>query len=216
MSKLITKKEIIPVLIILCVVAASAIFYSRLPVKVPSHWNARGEIDGYAGRGFTVIFFPSLILGIYLLSTFFPFIDPLKENVEKFATPYFYLRTILVLFLSSLYFYTIYAAVKGGAAMPIDMFILPALGVMFIAIGYLLPKFKKNYVVGIRTPWTLHSEEVWNLTHQRAQKWFTGAGIFLILGGFLKLGIFVLIIMAICLFYPIVDSYFIYRKVNKK
>lgn len=216
MSKLITKKEVLPVLIIIAVIAVSFMTYKYLPEKVPSHWNARGEIDGYAGRGFTVIFFPSLILGIYLLSTFFPFIDPLKENVEKFATPYFYLRTILVLFLSSLYFYTIYAAVKGGAAMPIDMFILPTLGVMFIVIGYLLPKFKKNYFIGIRTPWTLHSEEVWDMTHKRARKWYVGAGVIIMLGGFFKNARFILPIMILLLLYPIVDSYFIYRKVNKK
>lgn len=215
MTKIITKKEIIPILIIMSVIAASVIMFSRLPDSVPSHWNINGQADGYAGKNFTVIFFPSLIIAMYLLLTFLPFIDPLRKNIEQFAVPYFWLRTVLVSFLSLLYFYTLYAGITGIRAFPINMFIMPALGVMFIVIGYLLPKFKKNYFIGIRTPWTLHSEEVWNLTHKRARKWYVGAGILLIPSGFLKTGGWIMAVMILFLLWPVADSYFIYRRLKK-
>lgn len=211
--KLITKKEIIPGLILVAVILASFIFYSRLPSKIPSHWNLNGEIDGYMSKNFSVIFFPLLIAGIYLFMTVLPFIDPLRKNIEASAEAYFWLKTILISFFSLLYFYSIYAGINAQGIFSINLFIMPTLGLMIIAIGFLLPKFKKNYFVGIRTPWTLESEEVWIKTHKRAKKWFILAGLLLILGGFMpSIGKWLLIVMILMVLWPVVDSYLLYKK----
>lgn len=211
-QNLITKKEWVPVLIILAVILASIIFYPRLPDRVPSHWNIQGEIDGYAGKNFTVTFFPSVIIFLYLLVTFLPFLDPLKKNIETSGKAYFWLRTILVGFFALIYFYTLYAGISNGRNFS-GNFIFFILGVMFVAMGFLLPGFKRNYFLGIRTPWTLDSDEVWRKTHQRAKKWFIGAGVLMIIGSLFKnLKAWFLILIFFPLLWPVVDSYFIYKK----
>jgi uncharacterized membrane protein len=59
---------------------------------------------------------------------------------------------------------------------------LPAIGLLFIFIGFMLRQAKRNFFIGIRTPWTLSSDTVWNETHR------VGAVLFMISGGFAFLG----------------------------
>ncbi|MFH1188171.1 MAG: DUF1648 domain-containing protein [bacterium] len=216
MSKLITKKEFIPSAILLAVIIVGALVYPSLPAKVPSHWNVNGEIDGYMGKTFAVYFFPGLILAIYLLMTFLPFIDPLRKNIEKSAKAYFYLKVLLVSFFSLLYVYTIMAAFSGEI-FPINLFMFLTLGLLIVGMGFLMPNFKKNYFIGIRTPWTLESEEVWDKTHQRAKKFYVFGGLFVVFGGLLHIPFwFVFAAMMVFLLWPVVDSYFIFKRLEKK
>jgi len=216
MKKLITKKEIIPLAILVAIIAVSIALYPSLPEQIPSHWNTAGQVDKYASKNFTVFFFPSLILFIYLLITFLPFIDPLKKNIEKSSEAYFYLKTVLVAFFALIYGYTLASGIAGAKNFPINLLILPTLGLMLIFIGFLLPKFKRNYFVGIRTPWTLESEEVWNITHKRAKKWFILAGLTVIMGAFIKVGfLWFFIPMLAFLLWPVVESYLIFKKLKK-
>lgn len=208
--KIITKKEILPVSLILIVFAFGLSIYHCLPETMPTHWNAQGEVDGWGSRDFAVFFFPCLILGVYLLMLFIPLIDPLKKNYPLFARPYFYFRLLIVFFFASLYFYTLAAGL--GLKMNINYFIIPANALLFILIGGFLPKIKKNYFVGIKTPWTFHSEEVWDKTHQFSGKLFIAAGIFSLLG-LLNFWLFVIPILTAALG-SIIYSYFVFRRVK--
>jgi uncharacterized membrane protein len=210
-----TKKEILPIFIILAIIAFSFYIYPSLPDQVPSHWNERGEIDAYSGKTFAVLFFPGLTLGIYLLMMFLPRLDPLRKNYPSFSTAYYWIRTVLVVFFSGLYLFTIWTALGGD--LKINNFIIPAISILFIVIGILLPKVKKNYFVGIRTPWTLASEETWNKTHSLGGKLFVLTGLLTLLSPFLSekpmtFLIFTVIEAVIIVF---VYSYLIYKKVEK-
>jgi uncharacterized membrane protein len=59
---------------------------------------------------------------------------------------------------------------------------LPALGVLFIFVGYLMRKAKRNFFIGIRTPWTLSSDRVWDETHRVGSVMFMVAGVLAFLG----------------------------------
>ncbi|MFH1564553.1 MAG: DUF1648 domain-containing protein [bacterium] len=216
MSKLITKKEFIPLAILLAAIIVGVLVYPSLPAKVPSHWNINGEIDGYIGKTFAVCFFPGLILAIYLLMTFAPLINPLRKNIEKSAKAYFYLKLLLVSFFSALYMYTIIAAFAGGENFLIDLLIIPTFGLLIIGMGFLMPHFKKNYFIGIRTLWTLGSEEVWDKTHQRAKKFYIIGGLCIVFGGLLHIPFwFVFSVMMVFLLWPVVDSYILFKKLGK-
>ena len=210
--KIFTKKEILPISLIIFTFLVSAFLYPELPGQIPSHWNINGEIDAWTCKTFTVLFFPGLTLVFYLLMTFLPLIDPLKKNYLGFIMPYFWFRTAFVLFLASLYLYTLWVSL--GAKLNINYFIIPAISILFIVIGIFLPKVKKNYFVGIRTPWTLYSEEVWNKTHQSAGKFFIAAGIISLFGLFLPKQSFIIIITAVlaAALISVIYSYFIFRK----
>lgn len=213
--KIFSKKEILPLGFIILVFIISIILFPQLPEKVPSHWNSRGEIDSWAGRGFTVIFFPILILGIYLLMTFMPLIDPLRKNYHKFSSVYFWLKTVFVVFFSLIYLYTLWTAFRNN--LDIIYFILPLCSLLFIILGFFIPKIKRNYFVGIRTPWTIHSEEVWNKTHKFSGKIFILAGIISLLAIIIKnysFLIFIIVVMSAAVV-SIAYSYFIFRKIEK-
>jgi uncharacterized membrane protein len=213
--KIFTTKEILPIAFILLVVSVGILLYPFLPDKIPSHWNARGEIDAWSGRNFTVIFYPALILGIYLLMILLPLIDPLRRNYLKFSRAYFWIRTVLVLFFAMLYFYTLWTVLGGD--LNINYFIIPAIFLLFLVIGVSIPKIKKNYFVGIRTPWTLYSEEVWDRTHQFGGKFFILAGFIILLALFFPEYYFQIILAAVIVgaLIPVAYSYIVFRRIEK-
>lgn len=181
--KLYAQKEILPILLILAVFAFGLYFWSQLPERIPSHWNIQGEIDGWSSRNFAVFFFPVLMAGLYLLLSFLPLMDPLRGNIESFASFYFWFKVIFILFLASLYFITIYTGL--GHQVNIGRYVMWGIAVLFFYIGLLLPKTKRNYTIGIRLPWTLHSEMVWDKTHQFGGKAFIGLAVLTAVAGFL-------------------------------
>lgn len=212
--KVITQKEILPIALIALAFIVGSFLYPQLPDKIPSHWNVEGEIDAWSSKNFGVFFFPGITLGLYLLMTFIPLIDPLRRNYPKFHIPYFWFRTLFVLFFVSLYFYTLWAAL--GTKLNINYFIIPVLSVLFILIGIFLPKVRKNYFVGIKTPWTIHSEEVWDKTHQFGGKVFVAAGAISLAGLFFPEHSFLVLMTAIlsAAFISVIYSYFVFRKIG--
>jgi len=173
--KLYTKKEILPIILILAIFAIGLYFWPQLPERVPSHWNIYGQIDGWSSKNLAVFFFPALIAGLYLLLSFLPLMDPLKANIELFSHLYFWFKVVFVLFMASLYILTIYAGL--GHQVDVGRYVILGIAVLFFFIGLMMPKIKKNYTIGIRLPWTLHSEAVWDRTHQFGGKLFIALAI---------------------------------------
>ena len=216
-TKLFSLKEIFPLIIILAMVLVSIGFYSAacLPDRIPSHWNAAGEIDGYSSKAFTLIFYPALALGMYLLMIFLPLLDPLRKNYIKFKTPYYFIRLVLVAFFALLFFFSL--AAGYGYQWNIKNLMIPAISLMIIAFGFILPKIEKNWFVGIRTPWTLGSDKVWQDTHKFGGKTFMLAGLLsfftIFLPSELAFGLFLAIILVGTLS-PVLYSYIVYRKLG--
>jgi uncharacterized membrane protein len=212
------KKELLPISIIILTIVLGFIFYSSLPEQVPSHWNAQGQIDDYSGRMFSVIFFPALTLFIYLLMSVLPNIDPLKKNYEKFSNVYFWTKVILVVFMSLMYIFTLLASLEL-ITFNIRYMIIPLLSLLYLVLGYFMPKIKKNYFYGIRTPWTLNSEEVWDETHKMAGKLFIGAGIIslfsILFEGEISFIIFMVSILGAA-FGSVIYSYIIFKRLSKR
>lgn len=209
-----TKKEILPILLIIIAIIVGLQMYASLPDEVPTHWNAQGEVDATGSKNFAIFFFPSLAIGIYLLMLLIPFIDPFRKKYKTFIMPYFWMRTVLIAFLLAIYIYSLFAA--SGTKLNIIYVIVPALSVLFIVFGLLMPKIKRNYFVGIRTPWTIHSEKTWNKTHKFGGKSFVIAGIVSLLALFFKEYVFSIFITVILLasLIPVVYSYFVFRKIG--
>ena len=98
----------------------------------------------------------------------------------------------------------------------INYFIIPLISIFYIVMGIFMPKIKKNYFVGIRTPWTIHNENVWNKTHQFSGKLFILAGIISLLGIFAQNYAFIIFLTAIlsAAFASVAYSYFAFRKLK--
>jgi len=143
----------------------SAYLYSQLPENMPSHWNAAGDVDGYMPKIWALFMMPLVNLGLLGLFVLIPIIDPLKHNIEKFRKYYDGLVVLLILFMSYIHFLTLVAGL--GVQFNMTLAMLPALGFLFYYMGILTENAKRNWFVGIRTPWTLSSEKVWNRTHKK-------------------------------------------------
>ena len=156
-------------------VAASFWFYARFPARVPTHWNAAGVADGFSGPAFAAFFFPAMIIALYLLLVFLPAADPQKKRYEEFSRPYQAIRFSIVAYMTMLYF--VASLIGLGYGISIHKVMVLSIGLLFIVLGNFMPKFKKNWFVGIRTPWTLSNEDIWNKTHRVGGKMFTLGGL---------------------------------------
>ncbi|HBQ64007.1 MAG TPA: hypothetical protein DD727_03610 [Clostridiales bacterium] len=197
---------------------ATLILYPSLPEKIPMHWNARGEIDGWGGRN-SAFLLPLIILGLSLLLKFIPKIDPHKKNYASFEGPYALIRLGFVVFMG-----VIQAAILRSAfdaqAVKVDFLISLSMGALFALLGYAMPKFRHNYFVGIRTPWTLANETVWKKTHQLGGRiWLAGGLVMIVSAALLKDTLLVGILMGMILvmvLVPVIYSYIVFRQEDSK
>ncbi|OGF25222.1 hypothetical protein A2331_05935 [Candidatus Falkowbacteria bacterium RIFOXYB2_FULL_34_18] len=173
------KTEIIPILLILVLGISSFYFYSYFPERVPIHWNFAGEPDNWGSPLFAAFMLPALISIMYLFFLFLPTVDPKKERYAQFHKIYHIFKTIIMFFMAVIYFVASLNALDYN--IPIDVYIPLLIGLMFIIMGNYFSKIKPNWFIGIRTPWTLSSEYVWNKTHRFGGKIFMLGGLALML-----------------------------------
>ena len=141
-----------------------------------------------------------------------PRIDPLKENIEEFRKYYDGFVILFMIFMIFIYFQTILWSI--GIKLSPNAYLPIAAGIMFIGVGILCENTRRNWFVGIRTPWTLSSDKVWDKTHRVGGKLFKIAGVIAIVGIFFQsyAVYFVLIPALLVAAYTIVYSYFEYKK----
>lgn len=199
--------------IFVAAVIISVVFYPRLPETAPIHWNSAGEADNFAPRAVAVSIGPALLLVTALLFLALPAISPRGWSIDRASRGY--RATTLVTLLALLAIHAI--AVLSAAGVPIDLnVVMPiVLGVLFVVLGNYMTTVQRNFFIGIRTPWTLASEDVWFRTHRLGGRLFMAGGIAIALmplfgihDGFVPL----LLIMGVVATIPIVYSYVIYRR----
>lgn len=209
------KTEIISVIALLITLGASFYFYNNFPPTVPTHWNIAGEVDGWGSKFVAAFVIPLIILGMYLMFLFLPLLDPKKERYSQFAKVYHVFKTILVVFMAIIYFITSFSGL--GYNIPVATIIPILVGLLFVIIGNYMSKLKMNWFVGIKTPWTLSSEEVWNKTHRVGGKIFIISGIIIAIMNWLpmnaKMPIFITVILMMTLG-TFGYSYWLFKKEN--
>lgn len=163
--------------------AFSVAVYGRLPARVPTHWNFRGEVDGWSEPLHAAVILPLIALGVWLLLRFLPRIDPRRENYAKFGDTYDLIVNVIVAFLALTHVVMLGAAL--GWPISIGRVIPAGVGALFIILGNFLPRARPNWFFGIRTPWTMTNDRVWERTHRLGGYLFVGAGLlFLVMAVF--------------------------------
>jgi uncharacterized membrane protein len=201
--------------IVAAIFVGSVIAYPFLPPVVATHWNADNVVNGTMGPFAGAFLLPCMMLVLLLIFIAIPSIDPLRENIESFRRQYNTFVACILLLLA-----IVQASLLSwnvGFEFDVRLVILPAIGLLLIYLGTILPQTKRNWFIGIRTPWTVSSDFVWKKTHE------LGGRLFQILGGIVILSIFVeqyafailvapLIIIVVGL---MVYSYVLYEKHEK-
>ena len=207
---------IISLIAILAATVASAAIYPRLPEMAASHWNAAGQVDGYMPRFWAAFLMPLVSIGLLLLFLAIPAIDPLKANIAKFRSYYNAFIALFIVFMLFIHAITL-AWNLGYDQFNIGNAIIPAVGLILIFAGVIMMKAKRNFFIGIRTPWTLSDDTVWEETHKLGGKLFIAAGIITMLSVFLgERGIWIMLPAALLAgFIPVVYSYIVWRRLVK-
>jgi uncharacterized membrane protein len=179
--KLTLKSEIFSLAILAISIAASFYFYAHFPERVITHWGFNGEPNGWSGRSFAAFFMPALLIGMYAMFLVIPWLDPRKERYVEFAKAYNVFRNFIIFFMLVIYF--IASLNNIGYNLDVKTWTSVGVGLLFIILGNYLGKLKQNWFIGIRTPWTMSSEIVWNKTHRFGGKAFILCGILMIVAG---------------------------------
>lgn len=187
-------------------------FYPQMPEKIASHWNAQGQVDGYMSKFWGLFLMPIISIGLFFLFILIPKIDLLKSNVQQFKKYFDRFVILIIVFLFYIYLLTIFWNL--GKRFDIGQFIAPALGILFYYSGILIKNAKRNWFIGIKTPWTLSSDNVWNKTHKIGGKLFKIAGAIAFCGIFFPSYAIFFVLIPVILFtiYIIIYSYFEYQK----
>ena len=179
-----TKLTTIVVLVIIVgITIAGAVLWNQLPDQMASHWNENDQVDGYMSKFWGVYMMPLVTLGLFLLFLLIPNIDPLKANIAQFRGTFNLFITVIIAFMAYVHILTLRWNL-GYTDLGIGQAMLPAMGLLFIMIGFMIRKAKRNWFIGIRTPWTLSSDSVWDEIHRLGGILFMISGVIAIIGGF--------------------------------
>lgn len=206
------KKELILGGIVLLSFLIGICFYPQMPDPMVTHWNTRGEADGYMSRSWGLFLVPLVLAGTYVLFLAIPKIDPLKENIQKFQKYYYGIMMILFLFLLAIYFHLILWNL--GVEISPNLIIPLLLAPLFYYLGVLCEHSRRNWFIGIRTPWTLSSDKVWKKTHILGGKIFRFSAFLVLFGAaFPNYALYFILVPAIVgTLAVIIYSYIIYKE----
>lgn len=190
--------KLIPLLVAPFSLAVNLLFYPRLPDLMASHWGISGRVDGYVTKTTGILILPLTSLVLYLLFIFLPRFDPIHPNFPKFKKYYIGFVNVILIFL--FYLNILVIAWNLGYRFDITRLLMPALATIFFFAGVLIGKAQRNWFVGIRTPWTLSSDTVWQKTHALGKNLFKLSALLTLLGAIFPRLAFVLV------FFPIIFS----------
>jgi uncharacterized membrane protein len=197
-----------------------AFIYPQLPSQIPTHFNIEGKADAWGGP--SSIFIGPGIMGavsifVYILMSNLKSFDPKKYD-EANDTLYSNFAVLMVAFLSVLSTIIIYSSTHADD-INVGKLILPLVGLSFAGLGWYMPKFKQNYFVGFKLPWTLENETNWNETHKVAGKLWVYGGLFQAVITFIlpmKFGMIAFMLaVAIMVIIPSVFSYRLFKNGNQ-
>lgn len=180
LSKNLNYQIILSISLIIISFALSALFYNTLPETIITHWGIEGNPDGFSPKETGLLLTPTLAIAILILLYFIPKLDPLKKNIDLFEKDYHNIILIMTAFLT--YIHLITLILNLGFNLDIRQLISPAFALIFYSMGNLMKKAKRNFFIGIRTPWTLNSDNVWEKTHKKASKLFKASAILSLIG----------------------------------
>jgi uncharacterized membrane protein len=210
---------IIALLLVAISLGATTWLYGSLPAQIPTHWNIRGEVDGYGGK-WTLFLMPAMMAGMLVLFYFLPALSPKHFEVDTFRSTYLYIMVLVVglfAYMHAVLLYVVYQSVTKEATFDLGRGFIAGLFLFFGLMGNVMGKVRKNFYIGVRVPWTLASDRVWNDTHRLAAWVWVSAGAIgfamIVLGAPIIAAFIVLIVSA---FIPVIYSFVHYKSLERR
>jgi len=159
--------------------ALLASLYGRLPETMPLVWSSAGEVLYAMDRPLGAALLPGLHLAIVLFLGVAPAVDP--GALRSPSAPRFYPAAVAMISAFLMFVTAVLFAASMGVEFSVPHALLGGAGALLVLIGNYMGKVPRNYMVGIRTPWTLSSDYVWERTHRFAAPLFVAGGLGLLL-----------------------------------
>ncbi len=210
-----TRYSLMSVFLLLVAALAFLAAYPHLPSQVPIHWNAQGAVDGYGSRYALLLLGPGLMAAEIALFALLPRLSPKRFEVDSFLPTYWYLMLLIV--VASGYFFAVvlWAALTGTG--DVGRAILAGVSVLIALTGNVLGKVRRNFYIGVRTPWTLASERVWYATHRLAAWLMVLSGLICLVLALLGAPVWIwLTVLFGGILTPVAYSLYYYKRLEKR
>lgn len=194
---------------------ASAYAWLKLPaeIQIPVHWGLDGEPDRFSGKLEGLLMMPSIGLLSAIVLRFIPLIEPRRKHFLQSIVAYRIVSVMVLAFLTVVHVINMANLLKL-TDLRVSLIIGLLLSILIVIVGNYLGKIRSNFMFGIRTPWTLSNDLVWDKTHRFGGKLLVVTGFFGIVLNLLmpERGVlFFLVLLVAVLVVIVVYSYFLWR-----
>jgi uncharacterized membrane protein len=156
--------------------------FDRLPDPLPTHFGLDGKPNGWMPRAYGAWGIPTFTILIWAFTRYIALVLPKKDKQRLTNGSMPLVAMLTAIFISAVHVVVLYVALVPNVDITRVIFVMMAL--FFIALGLIMPRLRRNPIIGIRTPWTLTNEENWARTHRVAGYSMVGGGL---LGGLVAL-----------------------------
>ncbi len=195
------------------VVAGWGFVQVGLGATVPIHWDAAGNPNGYGPAALGFLLVPAITIGLAVMFAVIPAVEPRGDNLRRSASAYQTVAAAVTVLMFGIHVVVVLAGT--GREAPVALVVGGGVGLLFAAIGNVMTTVRSNYMFGVRTPWTLSSDQSWDKTHRVVGRLFVLAGISVVatsLLGQLQLVIWLLLgSVSVILVVAFMYSYLVWR-----
>jgi uncharacterized membrane protein len=201
-------------------IVGTALMYAQLPNRIPTHWNIRGEIDGWGSKNVGVLPVPATIVGFLGFFWLLPWLSPKDFKIEPFKTTFEFIMVAVIgmfCYMQAVILYSAWRGVNGDKGADIGRLLIAGLFLFLALIGNVMGKVRRNFYVGVRVPWTLASDRVWNDTHRLAAWTMVSGsllGFLIVVTGLSMIAAFVVLMVSLAI--PVVYSFVHYKRLERQ
>lgn len=208
-------KKTIPFIFIIFGIILAFWAWPLMPTTMATHWGISGEVNGYSSKAVGLLIMPFISTIMFIAFSFLPKLEPYRKNFAEFES--YYDNFMIIIFGFLFYIFCLTIAWNLGVSFNLIQYMSPGLSLLFFYTALLLRQTKRNWFVGIRTPWTMQSPEVWRQTHDLGAKLFTLVAVLALLGTLLPSLAFYLFFVPLVasIIYIYIFSYIQYTKLKK-
>jgi uncharacterized membrane protein len=205
------RTQVVSALLVAAPFVFAALMYPKLPEQMPMRWGPSGQPASFVSKPVGALFGPLLSV---IISVVFLVLDRAATARASFATSQRTFDVLKVTFLAFTLLLTVVTQLAAaGASNAVNQYIPGLVGLLFVVLGNFMGKLTQNYFIGIRTPWTLSSTEVWFKTHRLAGRLFVVCGLVMVVASTVRAPIaIILAAAAMAAVIPVVYSYLLHRR----
>ncbi len=178
------------------------------------HGGTTGILGGHMSKILGIFLYPLALCLLFAVWYLIPKMEPMYKNLDTFRHEYNGFWFVMAIFFFYLFALTIGQQV--GWEFDFRQAVAPAIALVFASASILLEHSRRNYLVGIRTPWTLSSDKVWKRTNVLGSKLFLLCAVWTFAGAIYPNHLlwFLVIPLILTIFITTIFSYVEFRRLE--